>query len=460
MKKQYDLVVLGCGPAGCEAALRAKQLGMKVAVAEDRDVGGTCLNRGCIPTKAVLHSTSLFRAIKQAEPLGIRAEGLSFDFGVIMRRREEIVTHLRGGLEQYVLASGVDLYRGKAVIEGPKLVTVSGEEPQELSAEKIFIATGSVPAKPPIPGSDLPGVVTSDDLLEGEGRFFQRLVIIGGGVIGMEFATAYSSLGCEVTVLEALPSILPAMDREISQNLSMILKKRGVGIHTGAAVQEITGGGPLQCAYLEKGSLQTVEADGILIATGRRPNTAGIFADGFGVEMEKGRILINDRFETSVPGIYAAGDVSGGFQLAHAATAQADYAVEKMAGLVPTVHPETIPACVYTDPEIAVVGLGADEAKKRGLSVLTGKASFNASAKALIEGQDRGFVKLIFDAESQVLLGAQIVCARATDMIAEATQAVVCGLTAKQMRGAVHAHPTFSETVAEAVANALERASR
>ena len=457
MEKSYDLAVIGAGPAGYEAAIRAAQLHLCVALVENRELGGTCLNRGCIPTKAILHAAELYQEAKRFDEIGLHADGLFFDYGVLTRRKNEVVTQLRTGIEQLIKSNKIDLFRGTGQIadSGTVHVTPSEGELVELKAKQILIASGSIPSLPPIPGSDLPDVVTSDGLLGSSAKFYPRLVIIGGGVIGVEFAAAMNALGSDVTVIEAMGRILPTMDRELSQSLAMLLKKRGVKIHTSASVERIESAVPLSCVFTEMGETHSVEADGILIATGRRPNTAGLFAEGCAVEMERGAIRTDEHFETSLKGVFAVGDARKGIQLAHAASAQGIAAVEHIAGETPTVHLEAIPACVYTSPEIASVGLTADEAKEQGIEVKTGKSLTGPNGRSLIAGQERGFAKLVFLAEDGALIGAQLLCARATDLISELTEAVVHRLTAQELASLVRPHPTFSELITEAAEDAL-----
>ncbi|QAT49161.1 dihydrolipoyl dehydrogenase [Caproiciproducens sp. NJN-50] len=455
MEKAYDLAVIGGGPAGYEAAIRASQLGLSTALIENREVGGTCLNRGCIPTKSILHSSGLYREAKRFGEIGLSADGLSFDFSAVMQRKNAVVAELRGGIEQLLHANAVDLYRGKGTLQKAGVIAVTDESgSQEIHTARILLAVGCVPAVPPIPGADLPGVVTSDGLLE-LNAFPRRLVIVGGGVIGAEFATAFSDLGCEVTVIEAMQRILPTMDREISQSLSMILKKRGVQIHTSSLVEKITEGAPLSCTFTEKGTERSVEADCILISVGRKPNITGLFAEGLDIKMEKGFLATNGHHETSLPGVFAVGDVAGGIQLAHAASAQGIEAVEFMAQGEEPVRSRAVPACVYTSPEIACAGLTADEAKQQGLEVTVGKALTAALGKSLIEREERGFVKLVFEKQSGMLLGAQLMCGRATDLIAGLTQAIDQRLTARELVSVIRPHPTFSEAVTEAAEDAL-----
>ena len=455
MEKIYDLAIVGAGPAGYEAAIRARQLGITVALIENRDMGGTCLNRGCIPTKAILHSSHLYRNAKQFTKFGLSADSLSFDFGAIHQRKEQVVSQLRGGVEKLLHANGVDCYNGKGTLQSANLISLSGESAtKEIHAQHILLATGCVPAVLPIPGADLPNVVTSDDLLEME-TLPHRLIIIGGGVIGAEFATAFSDLDCEVTIIEAMPRILFTMDREISQNLSMILKKRGVRIHTSSKVEEIEKGSPLLCTFTEKETEKQVEADCILISVGRRPNTRSLFAENFPIKTSKGFIITDEHHETSLSGVFAVGDVTGGIQLAHAASAQGIEAVEYIANGANTKHPRTVPSCVYTSPEIACAGLTADEAKEKGVEITIGKALTASLGKSVIEGCERGFVKLVFEKDSDILLGAQLMGERATDLIAELVQAIDRRMTAQDLVSVIRPHPTFSEAVTEAAEDAL-----
>lgn len=462
---EYDLVVIGGGPAGYTAALEAAGRGMKTALAEPGELGGTCLNSGCIPTKTLLHQAELYAKIKSAAPSGICAEQVTCDMEALQRHKDEVVGQLRGGIASLLKKKKVDVWQGAAQITDAHEVRLSGRESgdQVLHTERILIATGSVPALPPVPGIDLADVVTSDGLLSRE-ELYPRLTIVGGGVIGMEFASIYSALGCQVTVIEFLDRILANMDREISQNLKMIMKKRGVEIHTGAQLQEICAdpAGGLICRYTEKGEEKTVVSDGVLIATGRRPNTEGLFAEGLDIAAERGRILVDEYGMTSVPGIYAAGDVTPGVQLAHAAAAQAVNAVAHMqyvseqsrtdgsgGEFIPPIRADVIPGCVYTDPEIGCVGLTQEDAKQQGMEVTVKKYPMSANGRTVLSGQERGFIKVVADAQSHRILGAQMMCARATDMIGEFASAVVNGLTLEQMGAVVRPHPTFSEAISE-----------
>lgn len=450
MENKFKLVIIGAGPAGYEAAIEAAKCGMRTALIENRELGGTCLNRGCIPTKTILHSVDLYAEMQHSGLFGVHAENVTCNMEEVQSRKEDVLTQLRNGIQSLMKKNKVTVFNGTGTILDATHVQVNGEEPAVLETENILIATGSVPSVPPIPGIRLPNVFTSDEMLAKK-DVYPSLTIIGGGVIGMEFAAIYSALGCKVTVIEFLDRILANMDKEISQNLKMILKKKGVDIFTGAKVEEIVEdpSGKLICKYTEKEVLKEVVSDGILAAVGRRAYTEGLFREGFSLEMDRGRITVNEVSQTSVPNIYAAGDVTGGIMLAHAATAQAINAIMHIAGEKPVFCMDYVPGCVYTNPEIGSVGLTQDEAKKQGIAVITKKYPMSANGKSLLSNQERGFIKIVADAETHKILGAQLMCARATDMVSEFTNTIVNGLTIEQMAAAIYPHPTFCEGISE-----------
>ena len=460
MEMHYDLIVIGAGPGGYPAAIRAAQEGWKVAVAEKGALGGTCLNNGCIPAKTLLHASGLYRKIREAAEEGIRVSDLQIDMDALQNRRKDVITSLREGIALQFKKNKITWYQGNAVITEHNQVTVTAPEQTIcLSASHILAAAGSEPAILPIPGLSEPGVENSTSLLTGN-RLYDHLVIIGGGVIGMEFAQYYSDFGKKVTVLEAMDRILPGMDREIPQNLKMILKKRGVEIHTKAAVTRVEKkeqGGWL-CYYKEgapsgkEGQEAIVSADGLLLAVGRSACGDGIFSPELAgrAGVERGRIPVDEHYQTRIPGVYAVGDVTGGIQLAHAAAAQGLLALDHMKGRLPSRSIQVIPSCVYTDPEIASVGMTADEAKAAGIPVKTGKYIMSLNGRSLLSRQERGFIKLVAEERTGRLLGAQLMCARATDMIGELTLAIAGGRTAKEIAAAVMPHPTFAEGIAEA----------
>ena len=447
----YQLIVIGSGPGGYAAALRGAKLGLKTAVVEDREVGGTCLNRGCVPTKAMLHSSRLYYEITHGENIGVSAGEVRVDLPAIYARKAAISAQLSQGVEDMLRRAGVDLLRGRGTVAGPHRVTIrtpAGEE--ERTADHILVATGSVPARPPIPGLDLPGVMTSDELLEAGDRLFSSIVIIGGGVIGVEFATFYADLGRAVTIVEGLDRLLPGMDRELGQSLAVSLKKRGVDVHTRAMVQSVTREGEELCVrFTEKGEECAATGRAVLCAIGRRPCLEGVFAPGLDPAMEGRRLKVDGRYETSIPHVYAIGDVSSPVQLAHVAAAQGTACVELLCGRTPSVDMSIVPACVYCRPEIACVGLTEQEAKAAGLPVKTGKAVMFGNARTLIEGGERSFMKVVARADSHQIVGAQLMCERSTDMISQLAQAIANQMTVEELLRAMRPHPTFEEALGD-----------
>ena len=446
----YDLIIIGAGPGGYEAALEAADKGMKVALIEKDKLGGTCLNRGCVPTKTLMHTADIARELKDAAKFGVNVSDYAVDAAKMQERKTEVLDTLRSGIAAMMKKGKVDVIEGIGVIEGTGKVRVGDDV---LEAKNIMIATGSKSFVPPIEGIDTPGVVTSDVLLDKADGIYEHLVIVGGGVIGMEFASLYAALGTKVTIIEALERVLAPLDKEISQNVKMIGKKRGMDIHAKAMVEkfEPAADGKVVTYYREKDELQSVESDGVLVCIGRRACTDGLFAEGVEVEMDRDKIVVNDKYETSIPGVYAIGDVIGGIQLAHTATAEGRNAVAIMNGEEPTINMNVVPSCVYTNPEIATVGITADEAKAAGQAVITKKFIMSANGKSVLSDQERGFIKVVADAESRKIVGAQMMCARATDMIGEFAVAISNELTLDDIANTIHPHPTFVEGINEAV---------
>ncbi len=458
----YQLLIIGAGPGGYVAALHAAKRGLKTAVIENREVGGTCLNRGCIPTKTLLHSSEIIAGINGGEKFGVGAERVHFDMSAIFARKREVSAKLSGGIEGMFRAAKVDLLRGTGTVTGSGTVKFVGEEGEKvITAERILLATGSVPARPPIPGLDLPGVLTSDELLEGCDHLYDSLVIIGGGVIGVEFATFYADLGCKVTIIEGLDRLLPNMDRELGQNLSMILKKHGVDVYTNSLVANVEqDGDALKVNFTNKDKALSVSGEAVLCAIGRRPYTEGLFADGVGVEMNGRSIRVDENYETSLPGVYAIGDVSSKIQLAHVASAQGTDCVERMVGGKGMTDLSAVPSCIYCVPEIACVGITADEAKAAGREVVSGKYVMFSNGKTVIRDGDRAFMKVVADKATHVIVGAQFMCEHATDMISEMATAIVNGLTVEQMLKVLRPHPTFEEGVHDALEDVLAKLNK
>lgn len=456
MGERFDVIVIGAGPGGYVAAIKCAKAGLRTAIVENRRVGGTCLNRGCIPAKAMIHASSLYREMQEAEKFGVSAERITFDYEKIVSYKEETTEKLCRGIEQLLKGNGVTILFGKGSLEQGRKVKVTGEESEEYyDAEHVILAAGSKPVILPIPGLELPGVLTSDELFKLT-EMPESLVIIGGGVISVEFASVYANLGCKVTIVEAMPRLIPNMDKEISQNLKMILKKRGIDIHTSASVQRVEQEGELYtCVFTEKEKEVKVSARYVLCAIGRCPNTEGLFGEGAEPEMERGRVVVDEKFQSSIEGVYAIGDLVKGLQLAHLASAQGMYVAEMLAGEEASVDLSAVPGCVYTDPEIASVGMTEDEAKEKGLEIKTGKFIMSANGKSLITKEERGFIKILAEKETDMILGAQMMCARATDMIGELVTAMTNRMTVQQLLRGMRAHPTYNEGVQEALEELL-----
>jgi dihydrolipoamide dehydrogenase len=448
-----DLIVIGGGPGGYVAAIRASQLGMNVLLVEKDALGGTCLNRGCIPTKAYYQNASVLRTLGRLRDFNAAAENITFDMAGAHNRKNQIVSGLVSGIEKLLEANRVKVVAGEAVIADHDCVMVDGKE---IKTRRILLATGSCTAKLSTPGAELPGVITSDEILELT-EVPPRLAIIGGGVIGLEFACIFHSFGSQVTVFEFQPDILGNMDREIVKRMGVFLKKQKIKVLTGTEVQGIqeTPDGLLVTAVGKKELCFTV--DQVLIATGRRPCTQGIGLEKLGVACNDGFITVNENYETSVPGVYAIGDVIGGPMLAHLASAEGIAAVERMAGLDSSVDYEAVPSCIFTFPEIAAVGLTEEEMEKRGIDTKIGKFPFIANGKAAAMGERDGLVKVIADAD-HVIRGVHIVGPHASDLIQEAAVIVRNRMKLDDVIATIHPHPTLGEAFYEAVLDAAGRA--
>src|SRR5205809_7122644 len=454
MAGSFDVVVIGGGPGGYVAALRAAQLGAKTAIVEKDRMGGTCLVRGCIPTKALLHSSELYTLAKGGQPFGLVAENIRFDWPAAQKRKGQVVDQLVKGVEGLLKAGGVTSYKGSAGLAGKGVVDVGGDQ---LHGKDIIIATGSAVARIPLPGADL--TIDSDQILELK-EAPRRLAVIGGGVVGMEFAAMFAALGSKVTVLEMLPQVLAMVDSDLVGVYTKHLAGLGGELHTNSKVSKVVKqNGGLQVQFSTESEGGAVDADQVLLAVGRVPFTHGLDADKAGVKLDRGRVVVDEHLHTDADGIWAIGDVIGGIMLAHVASYEGVCAVENIAGhgnRVPDYH--AAPNCIYTDPEIAHVGLGEKEAKEKGIAVRVGRFPFAASGRALTLGQSEGYAKVLADPESGRLLGAHIIGPRATDLIAEATLAVQNGVTLEQLDATIHAHPTLPESLMEAALAAKGRA--
>jgi dihydrolipoamide dehydrogenase len=454
MTDSFDVLVIGGGPGGYVAALRAAQLGARTALVERDRVGGTCLVRGCIPTKALLQSAELYTLAKAGAPFGVVADKIGVDWSAALGRKTEVVDKLVKGVEGLLKAGGVTVVRGTASLAGKGAVDVSSER---IQAKDIVIATGSAVARISLKGAEL--TIDSDQILELK-EIPARLAVIGGGVVGMEFAAMFAALGTKVTVLEMLPQVLPMVDSDLVAVYTKHLAGLGGDVHTDAKVEEVAKrNGGLQVRFSKGGEGGAVDADQVLLAVGRVPYTQGLEAEKAGVKLERGRVVVDEHLHTTADGVWAIGDVIGGIMLAHVASYEGVLAVENIVGhanRTPDYH--AAPNCIYTDPEIAHVGLGEKEAKDKGLDVKVGRFPFTASARALTLGQPEGFVKVVAETSTGRLLGAHIIGPRATDLIAEATLAIQNGLTLEQIDLTIHAHPTLPESLMEAALAAQGRA--
>lgn len=450
----YQLIVIGAGPGGYTAALRAAKLGLKTAVVENREAGGTCLNRGCVPTKTLLHSSEVYHSAKNGAAIGIHTEDIRPDMEEIFAYKRHISQTLSSGVESLLKGAKVPLLHGTAQITAPHTVVVTDAEGNQntYTADNILVATGSVPARPPIPGLDLPGVMTSDELLEGADHLYRSIIVIGGGVIGVEFATFYAELGCDVTIIEGLDRLMPTLDRELGQNLALILKKQNVHIFTGSMVQNVEQSEDgLTVNFTTKGAANAVTGEVVLCAIGRKPYHQGVFAEDLNPQMNGKSLWVDEHYQTSIPGVYAIGDVSSRIQLAHVAAAQGTACVEMLAGVENHVDMNVVPSCIYCRPEIAVVGITDAEAKANGIPVKVGKCVMGGNARTLIADPGRSFMKIVAHAETGEILGAHLMCPNSTDMISQISEAMANHMTVAQLLLAMRPHPTFEEALTEAL---------
>ena len=461
MRREHyvDLAILGGGPAGYLAAVRGAQLGASVAIAEQDQVGGVCLNHGCIPTKALLRTAELAAFARKGSDFGVAGIFPMIDWPAGQSRKGRIVKSLRLGVEQLLQKNAMTFIKGQGRIIHSEMLTVeTPEETVVFHCKKMLVATGSQTQRPPIPGLDLPVVLTSDEILELQ-QIPQRLAIIGGGAIGLEFAQMFHGLGTKVSVIEMTGQLLPQEDAEMAREVLKILKRQGIKIHLGGTVTQIAAAGAgAQVMFQTGGKADAVEADAVLLAVGRKPAVpTEIMALGARTTPQ-GALWVGDRMETSLPGIYAAGDVTGGKLLAHKAYAEGRVAVENALGMGSNLNYHAIPSCVYLQPELASVGINEKAAAAQEREVKTGRFEFRHNGRAQCLGEREGLVKVVIDKETHVVLGAQLFGPQATELITELTLAVAAGIKAEIIADLVHPHPTLSEAVMEACADAVGRA--
>lgn len=463
MADQYDLVVLGGGTGGYVAAIRASQLGMKTAVVEKDKLGGTCLHRGCIPSKALLRSAEVYATAKDGEDFGVFSKNIDFDYVTAHKRKQKIINQLHQGIQGLMKKGKIDVIEGTGRILGPSIFsplpgTISvemnnGEENKMLVPKYVLIATGSRPRT--LPGLEIDGekVFTSDEAVNID-ELPASVIIVGGGVIGIEWASLYADLGVDVTVLEYADRILPTEDKDISKEMARHLKQRGVTIVTGAKVlaDTVEKADQVTVQAEHEGEKKSFSAEKMLVSVGRQANTEGIgIQENTSIKIENGYIKTNEFYQTSDTHIYAIGDVIGGMQLAHVASHEGIIAVEHMAEEKPEPLDYTmVPSCVYSRPETAKVGLTEEQAKAQGYDVKVGKFPFKAIGKALVYGESDGFVKFVADKKTEDLLGVHMIGPHVTDMISEAALARVLDAAAWEVAETVHPHPTLAEIMGEA----------
>jgi dihydrolipoamide dehydrogenase len=462
LAQEYDLVILGGGTGGYVAAIRASQLGLKTAVVEKEKLGGTCLHKGCIPSKALLRSAEVFATAKRGEEFGVMANEISLNFGKVQERKNKIVDQLHRGVQHLMKKGKIDVYEGTGRILGPSIFSPmpgtisvemkSGAENEMLLPKNVIIATGSRPRTLPGLEPDNEFVMTSDEALSME-SLPESIIIVGGGVIGIEWASMLSDFGVDVTVIENADRIIPTEDKEISKEMQRLMKKKGVKIVTSAKVLPETfqkGDGVVISAEV-KGEPKEFKAEKMLVSVGRQANIEGIGLENTDIQIEKGFIAVNEYFQTKESHIYAIGDCIGGLQLAHVASREGIVAVEHIAGQNPSpLDYSLVSKCIYSNPEAASVGLTEDEAKEKGYNVKVGKFSFRAIGKALVFGESDGFVKIVADAETDDILGVHMIGPHVTDMISEAGLARVLDATPWEIAQTIHPHPTLSEAIGEA----------
>lgn len=446
MAQEFDVIVIGGGPGGYVAAIRASQLGARVALVEKEHLGGTCLNVGCIPSKALLASAERLHELRHSEQLGIRVQGeIGFDWSAVLNHKERTVRQLRGGVELLVKSNGITLFRGAGSLMARDRVRVEGAEPLELQAKNVVIATGSIEARLPIEGLDLPGVIGTTEALSLD-EVPASIAIVGGGANGCEFASIFATFGAKVTVIEMLDRLVPLEDPDLGAGLGRAFSRNGIDVKAGAKVQRVVATDGGLRVELEGGA---VEAEKVLV-TGRAPYVEGLGLDRIGVAMDRRFVRVDERMATSVSGVWAIGDVTGKLALAHVASAQGEVAAENALGHEASMDYAVVPGCVYSLPQIASVGLSEPKAREAGHEVKVGIFPFQAIGRAIAARDTDGFVKVVADRKWGRILGVHVLHSRASDIIEEAVVAMKLESSIEDLVAAIHPHPTFTEAIAEA----------
>ncbi|KPL00685.1 MAG: hypothetical protein AMJ91_03750 [candidate division Zixibacteria bacterium SM23_73_3] len=449
-----NLVIIGGGPAGYVGAIRAAQLDAKVTLIEKEEVGGTCLNVGCIPTKVLTSAAHTLSTLKQADRWGLKVHGTDLNWSQLMKRKQMTVTRLVTGVKSLLKARGVNVVKGSAAFVDEKTIEVKMKDGsiEKIGGDKLLVATGSIPIQLPIPGIESDGVIDSTGALS-LNSIPKSMLIIGGGAIGCEFAYIYHSFGTQVIIVEMLSQILPGEDEEVAAGLRNSLEKSGIKIFTNSKVSKIepTKEGKLTVTISATAEETKVEVEKVLMSVGRKANTKDLGLEKLGIKMDRGTIVVDDHLRTSQPHIFAAGDCIGNWLLAHVASMEAEIAVENALGEDKKMDYTAVPCCIFTHPEIGSAGLNEKQAKEKGLDVKTGKFPMLACGRAQAENETEGFVKIVAEKNSGKILGAQILGHRATDLIAELTLAIQMGAKTQDIIDTIHAHPTLSEPTREAV---------
>jgi len=452
--RHYQLIIVGTGPGGYVAAIKAAQLGLKTAVVEKDELGGTCLNWGCIPTKAWIVTAHLYEQIRRAKDFGIDVGEPKINWPALVERKNKVVKQMTGGVGVLLKGRNVDIHRGAARLTSANQMVVSGAgAPFELSADAIMLATGAMATLPP--GFKLDGerVITSQQALDLK-KQPRRVAILGGGVVGAEFACFFAAIGTEVTLVEMLPRLVPAEDDEIAQALEREMKKQKIALNLGTKIEGLKDNADGSITLTLTGG-KTVDVDTVLVATGRRPYSSDLGLEKLGVAVaDRGKIVVNDKLQTSVKGLYAIGDVTDIKQLAHFASAQGKAAAEIIAGHPAQTNWRAVPAATFTNPEIASVGLTEREARAEGREVKVGRFPFRAHGRNIADGETTGFVKIVGDASTDQVLGAHIFGAKASELIHECALAIAADLNVRDLAHAIHAHPTMTEALGEAAEDA------
>ena len=452
--KKYDLAIIGSGPCGYVAAIRAGRLGLKVVVFEKDRIGGVCLNWGCIPVKSFSAAAMAIYNIERANEFGIDIKGYNIDFSKTYEQKERIVKKLASGIEMLMKARKVEFIKGAAVMQDNTHIAAADTL---IEANNILIAAGSIPFEVPGMGFDGTHIVSSSDMVQFS-KIPKSIIIVGGGVIGCEFASIFKTLGSEIAVVEMMEQLLPTEDEEISRKITQVFKKRGISVYTKVRAEKIEKGADGVKVVLSTGSV--LSAEKMLVCVGRLPNHGGMGLEGLGIEFrgDKRWIKVDEYFRTNISNIYAAGDVKGGALLAHLASREGIAVAETISGKKTSLAGCVVPLCVYTHPEIASVGLNEKTAKGQGLNVRSRKFLFSAISKPHIIGESEGFIKLVVDDNTDRVLGAQIIGPSATELIAELSLCVQLGITSERLAGVIHAHPTLSEAIYEAAEAVHDRA--